>query len=508
MINRRTALSIDYFNDGQIREDLKGKAIQGGSVSVVSRILSTLIQIGGVVILARLLSPDDWGLVTMATVITNFFFVFQELGLADATIQASGIKHEQVSTLFWINLAFGVLITVILVALSPAVAWFYKNSQVTLIMVVSSIGFIFTGLYTQHIAILKRNMLFVKVSIIELVSNFLSVVASIILALIGWRYWAIVLRPVFVGLIMTLLAWLFCHWRPGPPRRNSGVRPLLKFGANSVGFYIVNYFSLNVDKSLIGKNCGAEQLGYYSRAFYLSTTPSSQFTQSLFHVAVSTLSKLRDEPQDYRRYYLRAISVVLFIGMPLSVFMVVMSKDLVYLLLGSQWNQAAQIFSILGLSAGMNVLYTTNGWIHVSLGRTDRWLKWGIIGSLTMVAGFFIGLPFGPRGVAWAYTLITIFLTFPGILYAGNPIGLRLGEVISSIWKYTCASILSGGLLYYVKKTSLFNSGIIFRISLGLLMYILIYLLAVVLLYRDIKPIKDFVLMFMTMLRKIIPSPK
>lgn len=504
MIKNKSKITIDYIDNPDINKDLRSKAIQGGSISITSKILSTIIQIGGVVLLARLLSPDDFGLVAMATVITAFFFVFNELGLGDATIQASGITHEQVSTLFWINLAFGFFVMILLVALSPAVAWFFTEPKVLLIMMLSSINFVFFGLYTQHIALLKKNMFFAKVSIIEILSGLLSTVISIVLALIGMKYWAIVLRHILYSLFITIFAWTFCHWRPGLPKRNSGVRPLLKIGANSVGFYIVNYFATNLDKILIGKKYGAEQLGYYSRAFYLSTFPAGQFTHSIFHVAVSTLSKLREEPEKYRRYFLNALSVITFLGMPISIFMVVMSRDLIYLLLGSQWNQAAAIFSILGLAAGMNIIYRTSGWIHVSLGRTDRWFKWGIMGTLVMAIGFIVGLFFGPKGVAVAYTLVIILLTIPGILYAGRPIGLKFPEVFSTIWRYIFASALTGFVLNYVKVMSIFESGIILRMIISFFAYFSIYLIFVIILFRDIKPLIEFFQLFRNISHKFL----
>ncbi|RPI98180.1 MAG: lipopolysaccharide biosynthesis protein, partial [Spirochaetales bacterium] len=147
----------DYFNHFE-NENLKSLAIRGGGMMFLVGGLSVVFQIGGVIVLGRLLSPEDFGLVVMASVITNLFFVFQDVGLADATIQASEINHEQISTLFWINLSFNTLITVILIALSPLVAKFYHRPQLTAIMMISSVIFIFIGLTTQHSALLKRRM--------------------------------------------------------------------------------------------------------------------------------------------------------------------------------------------------------------------------------------------------------------------------------------------------------------------------------------------------------------
>jgi PST family polysaccharide transporter len=181
---------------------------------------------------------------------------------------------------------------------------------------------------------------------------------------------------------------------------------------------------------------------------------------------------------------------------------------LVYLLLGGQWNQVSEIFAILGLSAGLNIIYNTIGWLHVSLGRTDRWLKWGIIGSLAMVVGFLLGLPFGPRGVASAYTLVIILITFPGILYAGKPIGLRFHEVFSTIWRYTGASVLAGAVIVSIKSLFVPKVPIIWIMIFSLVAFFLTYLVFVAIIYWSVKPIADFVVLFKNIVYKMLSRNK
>lgn len=481
----------DHFASIAERRDLKSRAIKSGGISVLTRILVTFLQMGSVVILSRLLTPQDFGLVAMVTAFTNLFIALQDIGLTDATIQAPDINHSQVSTLFWINMAFSSLITLFLIMLAPVLSWFYRRHEVTLIMICLSFSFIFWGLGTQHIALLKRNMRFGTVATIDLASNLAGTVISIVAAVIGFGYWAIVIRTLSYAMLKMLLTWSLCTWRPSRPRKNTGARPLLKFGLNSVGYYIINYFGTNLDKTIVGKISGAEQLGYYSRAYYLTTAPSGQLTGSLFHVAASTLSKLRTNPADYRRYYLKAISTISFIGMPASVLMVVMSREIVLLLLGPQWGYASKIFSILGLSAGMNILYSTNGWIHVSLGRSDRWMRWGLFSTSVMVAGFGIGSLRGSAGIAAAYTAITILLTFPAIAYAGKPIGLRLTEVIAPLWKSILSAALAGLLLRYLKPIFLSSLSAFAGLTVAISAYAIAYLGLMIILYGGNKPIKD-----------------
>jgi len=483
--------AINYFDNSHHRRNLKDEAIQGGAIVVAARGFTTIIHIGGTVVLARLLTPNDFGLVAMVSALTEVLFLFRDAGLTDATIQASSINHKQVSTLFWINLAICLFITILLIALSPAVVWFYKNKRLMAIMMVSSASYVFWGLSFQHMALLKRNMLFFRVSMIGILAQLVSTSAAVVLALAGSGYWAIVMREIIFSILTCILAWIYCSWRPGLPAKTSDVFPMLKFGANSAGFYIVSYFAKNVDKIIVGKKFGSIPLGLYSRAYYLATTPNTQISEALFHVSVSTLSKIRQDTDKYRRYYLNAISAISFVGMPLGVLMVLMSKELVLLLLGPQWSGTARLFSILGLAAGMNILYYTVGWLHVSLGRSDRWLRWGIFSAIILAAACVIGMFFGPKGIAWGYTLAIITLTLPGVLYAGRPIGLSFNKVLSKIWKNILAAILGGLLLNYLNSQIILTLPLFLSIMISSLSYLAIFLAIITILNRGITPIKE-----------------
>jgi O-antigen/teichoic acid export membrane protein len=491
MKKARNASPPEFFGDLRHEEDLKNKDIRGGSIVVTARVLTTVIQIGGTVVLARLLTPNDFGLVAMVTAITSVFSLFQDVGLTDATIQASEINHRQVSSLFWVNFGICFSITILLVALSPGIAWFYKNKELTPIAMLEAVTFVFWGLTFQHMALLKRKMLFVRVGMIGVFSYLISTIISVVMALSGLRYWAVVARDIMVSVLTALFAWTFCSWRPGRPKMTPEAKPLLRFGANSAGTYILNYLAKSLDKIIMGKKYGSIELGFYSRAYYLATTPTTQTSDSLFHVSVSTLSKLREDPEKYRRYYLNAIGAVSFIGMPLSLFMVVMSKELIYILLGPQWNEAAGMFSILGVGGGMFILHYTNGWLHVSAGRSDRWLKWGIINSSLLAMAFIVGSFYGPKGIAWGYSFSMIVLTFPAILFAGRPFALRFRQVFSKVWKSILAASLAAGLTSYLKGLGIFHAALFFRLTLAAALFLGTYLGLTVALNGGLGPIRE-----------------
>lgn len=313
--------TVDYFNVDDLKGGLKKHAIRGGGITIVSRTADFIIQTITVMILARILTPEEFGLVAMVMALSGFLAIFADLGLTDATIQTSDINHNQISALFWINVIVTGAIVLIAIALSPLVAWFYSEPRLTNIMIMSSTYLFLAALSTQHIALLKRRMLFFKISINEIIARLISSILAIILALYGWSYWSLVLREVSLGVCMTVGAWVLCRWLPGWPSHRKDIESMLKFGRNTIGAFITGYFSRNLDKILIGWRYGANQLGYYHRAYYLFVLPTTQSTEALKNVATSTLSKLRSEPTKYHSYYLKAVSVLSFIGMPISFFL-------------------------------------------------------------------------------------------------------------------------------------------------------------------------------------------
>ncbi|MFP4013479.1 MAG: lipopolysaccharide biosynthesis protein [Chitinispirillaceae bacterium] len=479
-----------YFETEHLKGSLKSRAVKGGGKVVFARAVNFLVHTVGTIVLARILSPEDFGLLAMVLTITGFFVLFKDLGLSDATVQSPKINHKQVSTLFWINVLFSVVILLLIVAISPLVARFYDEPKLQLIIAVSSLSFIFAGFSTQHLALLRRNMQFSDIAKIEIAAALGSISVAVAMALGGFGYWALVARPVALSVINFAGMWLFCTWRPGMPVRGSEVRGLIRFGANTMGFYLVNYFARNLDKALIGWARGPVALGFYHKAYHLFVLPVNQFSIPLQSVAVTTLTKLRNDPEKYRAYFIRAISLLSFVGMPMSTFLAALGDDIILLLLGPQWDKAAEIFSVLGLGAGMQIMYATQGWLHISLGRSDRWFWWGVVGSAIMGLFFVAGLPFGTLGVAAGYTISLYLLTCPALLYAGRPVKLSTRELVSGVWRYFAAAAIAGVLTWYAAMF-LGSMQVFFRLAVASVLFAALYLSSVVALYGSFKPLKD-----------------
>ena len=312
-----------FFDTEHLKGDLKGRFVRGTAVTTLGQAVWFVIHTASTVVLARLLSPEDYGLVAMVTAVTGFIMIFKDLGLSTATVQKAQTNHQQISTLFWINVAISTVAMFVTAALAPAIAWFYKEPRLIWIGLALSTSFLFVGLSVQHQALLRRQMRFTAIVTRDIAATLIGTVLGIVLAWRGAVYWSLVAMQVGAAASGTIMLWLVCKWRPGWPVRRAGVRSMLHFGLNITGFQIVNYFARNADKILLGRFHGPFVTGLYSRAYSLFMLPISQIRAPLTAVAVPALSHLQNEPARYARYYYKLTFILAFVTMPLAGFLFV-----------------------------------------------------------------------------------------------------------------------------------------------------------------------------------------
>jgi PST family polysaccharide transporter len=477
-----------------VGDELRKLAVRGAGVTLFSGAAGLAIQILGTVVLARLLTPRDFGLVTMVTTLSLLLANFGFNGLTEAIVQREEIDHALASNLFWINLGAGLLLTIGFAAAGSLIARFYHDAQVQRVVLGISLTIFATSTSVVHLALLKRAMQFSLVSISDICARVVSVSVSILLGWAGWSYWALVAGAVALPLSATVGAWLMCRWLPGLPRRVVGTGSAIRFAINAYGNFSVNYFSRNTDNLLVGWRFNAQSLGVYKKAYDLFALSAGQFVSSLTVVVVATLSRIKPTSEQYRRYLLAAMTVMAFVGMGLAADLTLVGKDLIRILLGPRWEPAGRIFTFFGPGIGIMILYYTHGWIHLSIGRADRWFRWGIFEFIVTGLLFIAGLPWGPVGIAVAWTVSFWLLTMPAIWYAGRPIGLGITPVLSAVWKYVVASLLAGTVTVLAMRQipSLGGMagavGALLRIVVVSMFVVFLYLSAVVLLHGGVAP--------------------
>ena len=447
-----------YLRTDHLDDNIEGRTVRGGAITSVAQAMKSILEVSSTLILARLLTPEDFGLVAMVTAVTGFLGMFKDMGLGMVTVQREEITHRQVSALFWINAALGVAITIVVIALSWGLVWFYDQPEVFGIAIGLSLAFLVKGLLVQHDAILRRQMRYRSLAVVEVTALAAGLAVAVILAWQGFSYWALVANTVVYAAAHFLGLWIVCGWRPAKPAGAEDLRELIVFGANLTGFSFVNYFARNLDDVLIGRFHGANELGLYQKAYEILMVPIKQINTPASRVAIPALSRMVDEPARYRRAYKRILEKLLLATMPLGALLVGAADWVVLSVLGDQWIDAAPIFAVLGISIFAQAIGNTTGWLFISQDRTDDMFKWGFIGAGTAIVSFFIGLPWGAFGVALAYSIIGICVRTPWLLwYVGRKGPVRTRDFYATAWPAALAALGAGSGLLFLRAYTVFE---------------------------------------------------
>lgn len=480
-----------FFDTMHLNTDLKKRSIHSGVVTLTSQGLLFLITLGSTMVLARLLTPQDYGMIAMVATFTGFASIFGDLGLSTATIQRPEINQKQVSNLFWINVVLGIAITILITMFSPVAAWFYKTPQLLWVTAALSLNFLVTGLAIQHKALLTRQMKFWPIAKIEIGSTLAGITVAMYMAMQGYQYWALVCNSLVASASRVAGFWIVSDWRPSLPQRKSGVRSLLRFGTDIAGFNIINYFSRNFDNILIGIYWGAVALGLYSKAYQLLMMPISILREPLSRVAMPSLSRLQYQPDQYRSFYIKFISILAFCSMPMVVYMFVCSDNIIRLILGAQWLEASEIFKILSVAGFIQPVATSRGMVLLSIGQSRKCFRWGGINGVATVLSFIIGLPWGGEGVAIAYTISNYLILYPSLLYVFKDTPIRVIDFFLAISKPAVASIIMGVACFIVQESM---SGLcdIAVLTISFVSCFVVYCLAVIVISGGTKDIHEF----------------
>jgi PST family polysaccharide transporter len=466
---------MELFDDNYAREGHGRSSLRGGAISIVARAINAVVQVGSVIFLARLLSPQDYGLVAMVTALTGFVPIVVDLGTRDAIVQRDRITRGEVSALFWITLSVGCGFAVLVAASGPLIAHIYGEPRLTAIALVSSLMIIASALVCQHYALLRRAMKFRNLAIIEVAANVLGAAVAIAMASYRLGYWALVLRPIITSWFLTIGIWFQCRWLPGKPTVTSAVKEMLKFGLNLIGFSGTDFVGKNSDRVAIGYAMGAKALGFYQNAFFIYDNLLDLLVFPLHQVAVVSLSKLQNNLEELRRSWAKALSTVAFFAMPAFGILAVTGQDLTVLLLGQKWSTAGILLNVLALRGIAHVVERTLGWLHVAAGRTDRWMRWGLVATGIQLVALMIGLPFGQMGVVCAYTVCMYCLFIPAIAFAGQPLGISAGDVVTVVGRQMLGALFAAAVGFVVRQTLVADSGQLVRMLTVAFAYVLVY---------------------------------
>lgn len=421
---------------------------------VSSQALKLGLSLGSTAVLARLLTPEDFGLVAMTTPLLTLADSVSNLGLETAIVQRKHLTHEQTSEIFWLSQCVNTVLMTGLVALTPGFAWIFREERVIGIGLVISVGITARCLSFQQRALLKRQMQFGVLSSIELGSLLVGTGVALGSAFQGWGYWALILQGVVVELVQCVLYWRSCPWRPSPPKKllrpSSELRSLLRYSLPLTGHRCLTRLGMYLDRLCIGYMGGPQVLGLYQTAYRWAYFPFEQIFFTFFDVAVSSFSRVQEDIERYRSYFRYGLMPIFGISMPALAFLYVKAQSVILILLGDQWAEVVPIFRLLLVAVFIASTYRVTKLIYISEGQTQRQLRWGIAYTLCMVSIVAFGAQWGIKGISISYVTGITLLTVPGILYCLQISPLGWTDLLFSLWRSALASVASAIFLLSV----------------------------------------------------------
>ena len=418
--------------------------------SAGARAAQHVLQFAFTAALARLLLPEDFGLVAMITVFTGFAAVLVDFGLAAALVQRPTLEERHRSAAFWMNLVAGLLLAGVLSALAPWLAVLYDEPRLRELAPVLSLNFVFSSTGLVQAALLQRAMNFRRLAGIQVVSTIVAGAVAVGAAVAGAGVWSLIVFTLASSLFASSALWLLSDWRPRLTAPGQAVRELWGFSGNLLGFSVINYWSRNADNLIVGKFAGPAALGIYSRAYYLMLMPLDQISQVVARVMFPALSRIQDDRPRVKRAYLRAVGIIGLLSFPLMAGLFAVAEPFVLTFYGGKWESVVPVLQILCVAGFLQPLGTTVGWIYLSQGRTDLQFRVGLFTNTLTVVSFAIGIHWGVHGVATAYAIRSYALMYVSFAIPGRLIDMRVSEVFRAARGALLAALVMAAVVWGV----------------------------------------------------------
>lgn len=428
-------------DDSRLQVGLLGKTTSGIKWSAVSQIGGQGVDLVTTVILARLLLPSDFGLMAMAMVVIGLLELFKDLGTSATVIQRENLSQSLLASIFWINVTFGILTTLLIYFLAPTAASFYDDPRVIAVLQALSITFIVSGVSILQRAILLRNFAFHTLAKIEIGATLCGAIVGIGSAFLGAGVWSLVSRSLVNVAVTTVWLWFSTKWRPRLLFDWVEVKSVSAYSLYLTGTNVLDFLERNSDNLIIGKFLGAQALGYYTLAYNLMLYPIRSISWTLGRVMFPVYSRMQDDNLMFGRAYFKIAGAIALVSFPAMIGLMAVSNLLVPTFFGSQWQPVILLLMILAPVGLVQSITTTAGTIYRAKGRTDLEFRWGIGSVVLHVIAFLIGVQWGLIGVAVAYMMVVMILTFPWLAISFRLINLRLRDMGSVLWRPFLSSL-------------------------------------------------------------------
>lgn len=436
--------------------------------------LSKVIQIGlqliSLTVLTRLLDPSEYGLMAMATVVTNFTLIVRDLGTAAAIIQRKELDQTIKSTVFWLNVIMGTSIALVIVLGSPLIAHLFNEAALVPVLLWLALSFPIASLGTAQQALLERESHFRKVASIEIFASAIALVAALVMAYQGFGVYSLVGQTLATCSISTLLLWRSAHWRPSLIFAKSQLRQLLGFSGNLTAFNLINYFSRNSDAMFIGHYFSAAVLGAYSLAYRVMLFPLQSLTSVVSRSLYPLMSRKQDDPAQIKAMYLKVLTFIASVTAPMMAGLVVLRDPFVAITFGAQWSLVPSILLWLAPTGFVQSLLSTTGSVFMARGKTKLLMKLGLLGAILQVSAFAIGSQYNVQVLAMLYLVANIVNALPVMYYCMKTLNCTLSDLLIRLFAPLMCTLIMAASLFWLTHTDLlnFNREISFFICIGL----------------------------------------
>lgn len=426
--------------------------LSGVRWNAIGQVLGQAIRFGVSIVLARLLAPEDFGLLAMVVAITGFLGTFQSLGTLGIVIQTKDLSPLLLNSLYVVNITMGLLLAGLLAVAGPLLATLYGNSQVTLVAQVSGVNFVILSFGLVPKALVHRRMRFDRLVQIEFAASVAQSIVAVILAGLGAKVWALVAG----GLAQSIAFSTLYHFSSAQLRLRfcwSEVRNVMRFGLSLTGSHILDHWVANADKLIVGRFLGATLLGYYSQAWSFYTMPITSITNLVNQVMFPALSRIQDDDKQLRQTLLRSTGGIAFVTFPMMAGLGIVAQPAVLSVLGGKWAPIIPLIMIFCPSGIIHSVTGMNGNVLLAKRRSDLLLWWNLGSGAVTVASFLLGLPWGIVGVAAAYSITMIPLCCLSCLITFRLIKLSFVEWLASLRGYAIATAVMASVVFACRLT-------------------------------------------------------
>lgn len=404
--------------------NLKTQAITGVKWTTFSTLITTILQLLQLAILARFLEPSAFGLMALVTVVIGFSQAFLDMGISNAIIHKQEISKNQLSTLYWINVLAGLVLFCIIVLIAPFVSEFYKESELTSLIIIVGLTFIIQPFGQQFMILWQKEMRFSEIAKIDISNKFISLIVSVYFAYKGYGVYALVYGTL-AGMIIQTILFMYKglkEYKPSFVFKINEIKEFLSFGAYQMGEKTINYFNFQIDTILIGKLLGIEALGVYTIAKQIVMRPMQVVNPIISKVTFPMMAKIQDDNEKLKNIYLKTINYLSSINFPIYAFIFIFSPEIVNLMFGEKYFQAINIMQILSIWAAIRSTGNPIGSLLLAKGKAN-WGFWWNLGLLFYVPfGIYLGSFWNLEGISYSLVVLMLSLIIPNWYFLVKPL--------------------------------------------------------------------------------------